>query len=102
MAHSRKKILLIEDDHETAALVVEELVDRGFAASVVEDGKDGLLAILKEKPDMVLCDVSLPRMSGFEVLERLNDIGPRFGGIPFVATSAIVLRWASDQRRTGA
>jgi DNA-binding NarL/FixJ family response regulator len=92
MAHSRKKILLIEDDHETAALIVEELVDRGFTASLAGDGQDGLLAILTDKPDLVLCDISLPRMSGFEVLERLNDIAPRFGGIPFVFLTALTDR----------
>jgi DNA-binding NarL/FixJ family response regulator len=92
MAHSRKTILLIEDDHETAALIVEELVDRGFLVSIAQDGQDGLLAILKDKPDLVLCDISLPRMSGFEVLERLNDIAPRFGRIPFVFLTALTDR----------
>jgi DNA-binding NarL/FixJ family response regulator len=92
MAHSRKKILLIEDDHETAALIVEELVDRGFAVSVAYDGPEGLVAILRDKPDLVLCDISMPRMSGFEVLERLNEIAPRFGHIPFVFLTALADR----------
>jgi DNA-binding NarL/FixJ family response regulator len=51
-----------------------------------------LLAILKDKPDLVLCDVSLPRMSGFEILERLNDISPRLGRIPFVFLTALTDR----------
>jgi DNA-binding NarL/FixJ family response regulator len=92
MAHARKKILCIEDDHETAALVAEELVDRGFDVSVAHDGQDGLIAILREKPDLVLCDISLPRMSGFEVLEGLKEIEPRLGRIPFVFLTALTDR----------
>ena len=88
MAHPRKKILCIDDDRGSAAQVAAALADRGFDIAVAHDGQDGLLAILKDKPDLVLCDVAVPRMSGFEVLERLNDIAPRLGRIPFVFLTA--------------
>jgi len=88
MAHPRKKILCIEDDRESAARIATALADRGFEIGVAHDGQDGLLAILKDKPDLVLCDVAVPRMSGFEVLEHLNDIAPRLGRIPFVFLTA--------------
>jgi DNA-binding NarL/FixJ family response regulator len=92
MAEARKKILCIEDDRETAALVVEELADRGFEAIVAHDGHEGFVAILKRMPDLVLCDVNMPIMSGFEVLERLIDIAPRLGRIPFVFLTAMTDR----------
>jgi|ERR1700730_13288996 DNA-binding NarL/FixJ family response regulator len=88
MAHSRKKILCIEDDRESAAQIATALADRGFEIGVSHDGQDGLLAILKDKPDLVLCGVGVPRMSGFEVLECLNDIAPRLERIPFVFLTA--------------
>ena len=88
MAHPRKKILCIEDDRESAARITAALADRGFEIGVAHDGQDGLLAILKDKPDLVLCNVAVPRMSGFEVLEHLNDIAPRLGRIPFVFLTA--------------
>ena len=72
MPESRKKILCIEDDRETAALIAEELVERGFEVSIAHDGREGLAAILKNMPDLVLSDISMPVMSGFEVLERLS------------------------------
>jgi len=84
MAHSRKTILCIEDDRESAVQIATALANRGFEIGVAQDGQDGLLAILKDKPDLVLCKVGVPRMSGFEVLERLTDIAPRLGRIPFV------------------
>jgi DNA-binding NarL/FixJ family response regulator len=92
MAHARKTILCIDGDKVSAALIAEELIDRGFEVSTSHDGQDGLLAILKEKPDLVLCSISLPRMPGFEVLERLNDITPRFGRIPFLFLTAMTDR----------
>jgi DNA-binding NarL/FixJ family response regulator len=103
MAHSRRNILCIEDDHETAELITEELVDRDLAVTVAHDGEDGLLAILKDRPHLVLCDISLPRMSGFEVLERLNEIAPHFGRLPFVFVTALTDRLNElDGRRLGA
>jgi DNA-binding NarL/FixJ family response regulator len=92
VAKARKKILCIEDDPETAALLAEELGDRGFQVSIAENGQEGFVAILKSKPDLVLCDVGVPVMSGFEVLERLTEIAPRLGHIPFVFLTALVDR----------
>jgi DNA-binding NarL/FixJ family response regulator len=92
MADARKKILCIEDDREAAALIAEELTDRGFEVSVAHDGRDGFMTILRGMPDLVLCDISMPIMSGSEVLERLNALAPRLGHIPFVFLTALTDR----------
>ena len=89
---SRRKILCIEDDRETAALIAEELIDRGYAVTVAHDGREGLAAILKTMPDLVLSDISMPLMSGFELLERLIDLAPRFAKMPFVFLTALTDR----------
>jgi len=92
MANLRKKILCIEDDRETAALVAEELVDRGYEVTVAHDGREGLSAILRTMPDLVLCDISMPAMSGFELLERLVALAPRFSKMPFIFLTALTDR----------
>ena len=92
MAEARKKILCIEDDRETAALIAEELVERGYEVSVAHDGREGLAAILKTMPDLVLSDISMPVMSGFELLERLVALAPRFSKMPFVFLTALTDR----------
>jgi len=92
MAEPRKTILCIEDDRETAALIAEELVERGFEVSVAHDGRTGLAAILKNMPDLVLSDISMPAMSGFELLERLTALEPRFAKMPFVFLTALTDR----------
>ncbi len=92
MAEAKARILLIEDDRETAALIAEDLVDRGFEISIASSGQDGLAAILRERPDLVLSDVSMPGMSGFEVLERLTKLAPRFEYMPFIYLTALAGR----------
>jgi DNA-binding response OmpR family regulator len=92
MAEARKNILCIEDDRETAALIAEELVERGFEISVAHDGRAGLAAILKNMPDLVLSDISMPVMSGFELLERLTALEPRFAKMPFIFLTALTDR----------
>jgi DNA-binding response OmpR family regulator len=92
MMEAQKKILCIEDDRETAALIAEELVDRGYAVTLAHDGREGLTAILKTMPDLVLSDISMPMMSGFELLERLIGLAPRFTKMPFVFLTALTDR----------
>jgi DNA-binding NarL/FixJ family response regulator len=82
MIEVQKKILCIEDDCETAQLIAEELTERGFGVIVAHDGQEGFVSILKGIPDLVLCDISLPVMSGFELLERLVELRPRLGLLP--------------------
>jgi DNA-binding NarL/FixJ family response regulator len=92
MAQTQRKILCIEDDRETAALIAEELLDRGYDVNVAHDGREGLAAILKFMPDLVLSDISMPAMSGFELLERLTALAPRFSKMPFVFLTALTDR----------
>jgi DNA-binding response OmpR family regulator len=103
MAEPRKTILCIEDNREAAALIAEELTDRGFDVGVAHDGHEGFVSIVKIAPDLVLCDIGLPIMSGFEVLERLNALAPRLPHVPFVFLTALADRDNELQaRRLGA
>jgi DNA-binding response OmpR family regulator len=92
MRETRKKILCIEDDRETAALIAEELIDRGFDVHVAYNGMEGFSAILKLHPDLVLSDLSMPAASGFEVLKRLTAAAPRFWNMPFIFLTAMTDR----------
>jgi DNA-binding response OmpR family regulator len=92
MTNTKKKILCIEDDRETAALIAEELVERGFDVTLAYDGGEGFAAIFKTMPDLVLCDINMRVMSGFEVLEYLTKIAPRFNNMPFVFLTALADR----------
>jgi DNA-binding response OmpR family regulator len=98
-----KHILCIEDDRETAELIAEELVDRGYSVRLADNGRDGYFAILKDPPDLVLCDISMPAVSGFDILERLTAGGPRFHNMPFIFLTALTDRDVElKARRLGA
>jgi DNA-binding NarL/FixJ family response regulator len=92
MTAAKKKVLCIEDDRETAALIAEELTERGFEVVVAYDGGEGFAAIFKTMPDLILCDINMRVMSGFEVLEHLTNISPRFGNMPFLFLTALTDR----------
>jgi DNA-binding response OmpR family regulator len=81
-----KRIQIIEDDREIADLVAEELTDRGYAVRTAYSGQEGCSAIFESAPDLVLSDLMMPLMSGFDVLDRLAA-SPSFGNIPFVFLS---------------
>ena len=89
MTQPRKKILCIEDNREAASLIAEELAERGYDISLAYDGQEGFTAILKNAPDLVLCDITLPIMNGFEVLEKLVGAAPRFENMPFIFLTAL-------------
>jgi DNA-binding NarL/FixJ family response regulator len=85
---ANKRILLIEDDAETAELIAEDLQERGYIVSIEADGNAGLSAILKTEPDLVLCDINMPGMSGFEVMEQLVALAPSHEAVPFIFLTA--------------
>ncbi len=83
-----KQILCIEDDAETAALIAEDLQERGYTVSIAGDGHAGLSAMLKSRPDLVLCDINMPGMTGFEVMESLIALAPQHEAVPFLFLTA--------------
>jgi DNA-binding NarL/FixJ family response regulator len=68
---------------------VEALTELGYEVEVAEDGMSGLARVMERRPDLVLCDVLMPRMSGFELLDRLKASGPALAGLPFVFLTAM-------------
>ena len=89
---AKQRILCIEDNRETAALIEEELAEQGYEVLLAHDGQEGFGAVLKLMPDLVLCDINMPLMSGFQVLEQLTALEPRFNDMPFVFLTALADR----------
>jgi len=89
MSKSHRRILCIEDDRDCAGLVAEELSDQGYEVEVAHNGLEGIDAIERQWPNLVLCDIHLPYMSGFEVLQHLNVKVPRLAKMHFVFLTAL-------------
>jgi two-component system response regulator AdeR len=72
---SAKRILVVEDDRRTAAIVERYLRDGGFDVTVANDGRSGIAAYLAANPDLVILDIMLPESDGFAVCRRIRDAG---------------------------
>jgi CheY-like chemotaxis protein len=71
--HSRPKVVVIEDEQILRDLIQEELEKREYAVSVAIDGDKGWQLIEKVKPDIILLDLLMPVMNGYEVLTKLRE-----------------------------
>ena len=69
---NKKQILLIDDDHELAELLVDYLAQQGFVVHCCFDGQSGLEQAYSNKFDLILLDVMMPKLNGFEVLKALG------------------------------
>ena len=67
-----KKILVIEDDKFLRELITRKLSDDGFVTVEAMDGEEGIKKVKEEKPDLVLLDLILPSIDGFEVLSQIK------------------------------
>ncbi len=86
------KVLCIEDEADLRSDIVEELEDAGYQVFQAVDGEDGLRAILHVKPDLVLSDITMPNMDGFELLRELRAKHRDMADMPFIFLSALADR----------
>ncbi|MFC1663556.1 response regulator transcription factor [Patescibacteria group bacterium] len=70
---SAKRILVVEDDKFLRDLIVKKLTKEGYEPSEAIDGEEGAKKTKEEKPDLILLDLILPGIDGFEVLSRIKN-----------------------------
>ncbi len=81
-----KKILIIEDEEILLGLLEKRLIQEEYQVRVAKDGIEGLEKIEEEIPDLILLDVVMPRMGGFEVMKELQK-KKEFSKIPIIIIS---------------
>ncbi|MBM3569863.1 MAG: response regulator [Alphaproteobacteria bacterium] len=86
-------VLVIDDDRWIREAVRAALVRAGYAVLDAADGRAGLDAIREHRPDLILCDVMMPGMDGYEVLSKLLKTHEVFRQVPFIFMSGL-----TDQR----
>ncbi len=91
-----KKILVIEDNEENLYLVSFILEKNGYDVIAAQDGLEGISMAKKEKPDLILVDIRLPVMDGYNVTRQLREL-PEFKDVPIIASSAYAMK--GDQKK---
>jgi CheY-like chemotaxis protein len=81
------KLLLVEDNEMNRDMLSRRLVSRGYEVIVAVDGERGLSMARSEQPDLILMDMSLPVMDGWEATKRIKA-SPETAAIPVIALTA--------------
>jgi CheY-like chemotaxis protein len=83
----KKKILFVEDEIDLVTLMKPRLEGMGFEMLSSLDGKEGLKTAIAEKPDLIIMDILMPKMNGYEVCEKLKK-NPATKDIPVIILTA--------------
>jgi len=94
---SGPKILYIEDNVENRVLVKRVLEVEGYVVLEADDGPSGMRIAKQEAPDLILMDINLPEIDGYEMTARLRQV-PSLVSVPIVALTAYVLK--GDRERS--
>ncbi|WP_321331765.1 response regulator transcription factor [uncultured Bacteroides sp.] len=73
MSNKTNRVLLVEDEQTLAMIIKDTLEDEGFEMCLAKDGKQGLKSFFEEKPDVMIADVMMPNMDGFEMLRNIRQ-----------------------------
>ena len=92
-----KRILYIEDNPENRMLMRRVLVAEGYLMEEAVDGQSGMEKAAESPPDLILMDINLPEIDGYEVTARLKQL-PNMQGVPIIAVTANVMK--GDREKT--
>src|SRR5690606_1328024 len=84
-----KTILCVEDEHRLRQDIVDELAIAGYNALGAADGREALTLLDARRPDLILCDISMPRLEGLGFLETMRDTRPDLADVPLVFLTAL-------------
>ncbi|MCZ7400776.1 MAG: response regulator [Candidatus Methanoperedens sp.] len=84
---ARAKILVV-DDEEMNVVLLDNYLSRDYDVSTAYDGDEALLIVEKDPPDLILLDIMMPKMNGYEVCNKLKN-NPKTMGIPIIMVTAL-------------
>jgi DNA-binding NarL/FixJ family response regulator len=87
--NARPVILCVEDEEDLRRDICDELVEAGYTVFAAFDGSEALDLLRANRPDLILCDISMPGLNGYAVLNEVQAMGPDHACIPFVFLSAL-------------
>ena len=85
-----KRILVVEDQPDNRQIIRDMLADTGYEIAEAENGEEALAAIAKARPDLILMDIQLPIMDGYEATRRIKA-DPELKSIPIIVVTSYAL-----------
>lgn len=82
------QILCVEDEVDFLENITEELAEAGFAVLPAQNARQALALLQEARPDLILCDVAMPGMDGYALLEQIRNQYPQLADVPFVFLTA--------------
>ncbi len=86
-----EKILIVEDNPQSMRLMAMVLKGKGYSLLTATDGEEALATATRERPDLIIMDMQLPKRSGFEVTRELKQM-PEFSHVPIIAVTAYAMK----------
>jgi two-component system cell cycle response regulator DivK len=93
-----KLILVVEDQEDNMQILRDMLASAGYDISEAENGEEALAAVAKQRPDLILMDIQLPVMDGYEATRRIKA-DPALQSIPIIAVTSYALGGGEDKAR---
>ena len=81
-------IVVVEDEAALQELIVDEMVDCGHEVHAASNGEEGLALIARIRPDVILADINMPKMNGYQMRSALVENHPSLSKTPFIFVSA--------------
>jgi two-component system cell cycle response regulator DivK len=94
----KRRILVAEDQEDNRRILRDLLTNSGFELIEVTNGKDALAAAAAQQPDLILMDIQLPLLDGYEVTRRLKA-DPKLRAIPIIVVTSYALSGDEDKAR---
>jgi two-component system cell cycle response regulator DivK len=91
-----KKVMIVEDDPKNLKLAMMTLKSRGYELICAVDGEEAISTALSEKPDIILMDMQLPKISGIDATKQIRE-HPDFSQIPILALTAYAMKGDEDK-----
>ena len=91
-----KRILVVEDQEDTRRILRDLLGSAGYELTEAENGEEALAALAKQQPDLILMDIQLPIMDGYEATRRIRT-NPDLKSVPIIAVTSHAL--AGDEEK---
>lgn len=92
VSDARKTVLCVEDEHDLRSDIAEELVSAGYHVVEASNGREAMAKLEALRPDLILCDITMPELGGYDLMAKVRAERPDLAEVPFIFLTALADR----------